>query len=262
MSNQNLKNELFKFFTQFFKTIDFLKIPDTNTFSFIPEWIELFEKLGFPDWYHHYSSFENMDKSLLSFVKNPEQEVFQDLSDLDEAEKNSQISKRLEELVTNEQRQSKEPFINDEQAKIIFGCYALLNFGLLGAVYGENPFKLFKKAEKGERESILKVIQVDKSLIGTEWSMREIKKAHLSGDEDYLNQLSKAIIAKPYTPKKKDLKLSIFLLYGWESGLNELTNLENFDLAKELDIYESDDPGSLDKLIYRWGYRKGKNSKT
>ena len=56
MNNQNLKKELFPLFTQFFKAIDLLKIPETNTFSFIPEWIELFEKLDFPDWYHHYSS--------------------------------------------------------------------------------------------------------------------------------------------------------------------------------------------------------------
>ena len=101
---------------------------------------------------------------------------------------------------------------------------------------------------------------MDKSLVGTDWSMREIKKAHLSGDEDYFNQLSKAIATKPFTPKKKDLKLSFFLLYGWEMGLNELTNLEIFDLARELDIYESEDPGSLDKLIYRWALRKEKDS--
>ena len=91
--------------------------------------------------------------------------------------------------------------------------------------------------------------------------MREIKKAQLAGDEDYLNKLSKAISTKPYAPQKKSFKLSFFLIYGWESGLKELTNLEIFDLAKELDIYESDDPGSLDKLIYRWELKKENNSK-
>jgi hypothetical protein len=256
--NQNLKNELKNYFTQFFNIIDLLKLTETNTFLFIPEWIDLFEKLGFPDWHHHYPSFENIETSPLAFVKNQEQEIFQDFSDLDGAEKNMQIINRLKELVTEEQRKSKEPFINDEQVKIIFSCYALMNFGLLGAVHGENPFELFKKAQKGERESILKVIQVDKSLIGTDWSMREIKKAHLSGDEEYLNKLAKAISTKPYTPQKKDIKLSFFLLYGWDSGLNKLTGLEIFDIAKELDIYESDDPGSLDKLIYRWGLREEK----
>ena len=258
MRNEILKNELIEFFTQFFKIIDLFKFTENKTFAFIPEWIDLFEKLGFPGWHHHYLSFENIENSPLAFVENPDQEIFQDFSDLDGAEKNMQIINRLKELVTEEQRKSKDPFINNEQANILFACYALMNFGLLGAVHGKNPFELFKKAQKGERKSILNVIQVDKSLIGTDWSMREIKKAQLAGDEDYLNKLSKAISTKPYTPQKKDIKLSFFLLYGWESGLNELTGLEIFDIAKELDIYESDDPGSLDKLIYRWGLREEK----
>ena len=258
MRNENLKNELIEFFTQFFQIIDLLKFTETNTFSFIPEWIDLFEKLSFPDWYQHYLSFENIENSPLAFVNNSDQEIFQDFSDLDEAEKNLQIINCLKELVTEEQKTSKDPFINNDQANIIFSCYAFMNFGLLGAVYGENPFELFKKAQKGERESILKVIQVDKSLIGTDWSMREIKKAQLAGDEEYLNKLAKVVSTKPYTPQKKDIKLTFFLLYGWESGLNELTGLEIFDIAKELDIYESDDPGSLDKLIYRWRLREKK----
>jgi hypothetical protein len=206
--NQNLKDELFQYFTQSLKILDLFELSETNTFSFIPEWIDLFEKLGFPDWHHHYPSFENIENSPLAFVKNPDQEIFQDFSDLDEAEKNMQIINRLKELVTEEQRKSKDPFINNEQANILFACYALMNFGLLGVVHGENPFELFKKSQKGERESILKVIQVDKSLIGTDWSMREIKKAHLSGEEEYLNKLSKAISTKPLTPQKKDIKLS------------------------------------------------------
>ena len=86
---------------------------------------------------------------------------FQDFSNLDEAADKMENSNRLKELVTEEQRESNEPFINNEQVKLIFSCYALMNFGFLGAVHGENPFELFKKAQKGERESILKVIQVE-----------------------------------------------------------------------------------------------------
>jgi hypothetical protein len=70
----------------------------------------LFEKLGFPDWPHHYPSFGNIENSPLAFIKNPDQEIFQDFSDLDEAEKNMQIINRLKELVTEEQRKSEDPY--------------------------------------------------------------------------------------------------------------------------------------------------------
>jgi len=82
------------------------------------------------------------------FCKKYRTRIFQDFSDLDEAADKMQVADRLTELVTDEQRESQDPFINDEQANIIFSCYALMNMGLLGTIFGENPFELLSKAKR------------------------------------------------------------------------------------------------------------------
>ena len=131
-----------------------------------------------------------------------------------------------------------------------------MNWTLIAALWGKSPFELFEKAKNGDRDSILKLIQLDKSLIQSDWSMREIKKAQLSGDQEYFKKLSKAIITNPFKPKKRNLKLSIVLVIGWEEGLKQFTNAEIFELVKELEIYGSEDPDSLYREINRLGLRK------
>ncbi|MCF8721774.1 hypothetical protein [Nitrospina gracilis] len=252
------KKELILFFNQFLKIIDLFDLINNLSFDFNSELFKDFEKYKFPNWEKYYPILGNYKNSPLFDLNIPENEFNLDFSDYEEFINQSSVIKRLKELGTKDKHTVKkgEDRLTKSQVDFILSTYAVMNFSLCAAIFGENPLELFKKAKSGDRKSILKVIQLDKSLIGSNWSMKEIKKAQLSGDQEYFDQLSKAIKTKPFTPKKKNIKLTLFLVFGWEMGLKELTNEEIFDLVKELGIYGSDDPGSLHREMNRLGLRK------
>ncbi|CCQ90696.1 hypothetical protein NITGR_360034 [Nitrospina gracilis 3/211] len=127
---------------------------------------------------------------------------------------------------------------------------------MIASLFGKNPFVLFEEAKNGNRDSILNLIQLDKSFIEAEWSMREIKKAQLAGDQKYFEKISKAFKTDPFKPKKRNLKLTFVLVFGWEMGLDKLSNDEILDFVKDLGVYGGDDSDSLYKEIQRLGLRK------
>ncbi|MGP0628668.1 hypothetical protein ACTRW9_03080 [Nitrospina sp. 32_T5] len=265
ISKINLKTELISFFSQFLKIIDLFDLNNNLSFDFNSELFKDFEKHKFPNWSKYYPILGNFKNSPLFGLKIPEDEFNLNFADHEEFINKSSVIGTLKELGNQDKHTVKkgEDRLTKSQVEFILSTYAALNFSLCAAIFGENPLELFIKAKKGDRESILKVIQLDKSLIGSNWSMKEIKKAQLSGDQEYFDQLSKAVKTKPFSPKKKNVKLALVLVFGWEMGLKELTNEEIFDLVKELGIYGSDDPGSLHREMNRLGLRKrGKKGKS
>jgi len=259
INKAKIKNGLFPFFTQFLKNFDLFELPKNESFVFNPELFKSFEKLGFPDWCAFYPLDPESAKKHFSFVEDMDKEMSLDADDIDKCLKESQVINQYRKLATKEQKESKEGddfFLTKEQADISLSSYAWLNFAFIAALFGESPFALFEKAKSGDKDSILKLIQLDKSLIQSDWSMKEIKKAQLSGDQEYFKKLSKAIATNPYKAKKVNLKLSLVLVFGWDEGLKELTNIELFEFVKKLGIYGSDDPDSLYREIKRLGLRK------
>lgn len=127
---------------------------------------------------------------------------------------------------------------------------------MIAPLFGKSPFELFEEASKGDKGSILKLIQLDKSFIGSDWSMKEIKRAHLSGDQKYFKKLSKALTTNSFKPAKKNLKLCFALIFGWEDGFDKLSNDEILEFVKDLGIYDGDDPDTLYREIKRLGLRK------
>ena len=241
---------------RFFEVIDLFNLNQDENFVFNSELLKSFEKLNFPDWRQHYPIHDFIKDSPFASFINLEKDFFLDFKDEEIFIKKSQIINEIKKLENKEQIIGDEVFLNEKQADLLLSCYAFMNFSICAAIFGESPFELFKKAETGDQNSILKLIQLDKSLIESDWSMKEIKKAHLSGDKEYFKKLSKAIASDSFKPKKKNLKLTLALIYGWELGLNNLTNEEIFDVVKELGIYGSNAPDSLNREINRLGLVK------
>ena len=65
---------------------------------------------------------------------------------------------------------------------------------------------------------------------------------------------------QPSKPTKKNLKLSLVLVYGWELGLNKLSNEEILDLVIKLGVYEGTDADNLYREIKRLGLKKRKQA--
>lgn len=252
----NIPNDVSLAIKQFLNIFDFLKLGEFENFVFRPELFKSFEKLDFPNWKQYYPIHENSKVSPLSSINDLEKDLPFELKDDESILRESPIIHQLKNLGNKASVKGDEVYLNKKQAELLLSCYAYLNFILCVAIFGESPINLFKNAKKGDQEAILQLIQLDKSLIESNWSMKEIKRAHLSGDKGYFKRLSKALISDSFKPKKKNLKLTLVLVYGWELGLNKLTNQEIFEFVKDLGIYGSDDPDSLNRELNRLGLRK------
>jgi len=240
---------------------DLFDLSKKDSFVFNSELFKSFEKHDFPDWDSFYPFNKTHDNTPFSFLNEVNEEIEFDLlsRDFGKTLRDGAIFKQLRKLATEEQLEGdydEQFYFTRDQTKILLAGYAWVNFTFISAIFGKSPFELFEEANKGNRDSILKLIQLDKSFIGTDWAMREIKRAQLSGDQDYFKDLSKAIAANPFKSKKANLKLCFVLVFGWEMGLGKLSNEEILDFVKELDIYGGDDSGSLYKEIHRLGLRK------
>jgi hypothetical protein len=242
----------------FLEIIDLFNLNENENFIFNSELFKSFEKLDFPDWSQYYPINNDLKDSPLSLINDMEMEFPIDFKDEEKILNESPIVKEIRKLNSKEQLENEEPYLNKKQADLILACYANLNFLLCSALFGESPFELFKKAKNGDQSSILKLIRLDKSLIESDWSMREIKKAQLSGDKDYFKQLSKVLIKDSFKSIKKNLKLSMVLVCGWELGLNKLSNEEILDLVIQLGVYEGTDADTLYREIKRLGLKKRK----
>jgi hypothetical protein len=261
VDTNKIKEEILPFFTQFLKIFDLLEFSKDDLSVFSSEYLKSFESLNFPDWHSFYPLDKNSAKEHLPFISEEDfdKEMVQDYEDIDKCLKESPVFKQIRKLSTKEQKESKEGdevLLTKEQAEILLSCYAWMNFYVIAAIFGKMPFELFESAKNGDRASIFKLIQLDKSLIQSDWSMREVKKAQLSGDKEYFKKLAKAISTDPFKSKKVNIKLSIVLVFGWKMGLGKLSNLKILELVNELGVYEGEDPDSLYREIKRLGLRK------
>ena len=260
--NKNkLKAELLPIFIQLLKMFDLFELSEKDAFVFNPELFKSFEKHGFPNWSIFYPFNKTLDNTPLSFLKDIDEDIEFDLlsEGFDKVLEEGIIFKEIRKLATQEQLGGKEEdqfFLTKDQSEILLACYAWMNFSFMTALFGKLPFELYEEARQGNRDSIFKLIQVDKSFVGTDWSMREIKKAQLSGNQKFFNELAKALQKNPFASSKTNLKLCFVLVFGWGMGLGKLSNDEILDFVKELGIYGGDDSDSLYKEIHRLGLRK------
>ncbi|QPJ65376.1 MAG: hypothetical protein G3M78_08220 [Candidatus Nitrohelix vancouverensis] len=169
------------------------------------------------------------------------------------------LSKELLDIYKNDpvgKEKISQKIAQDMSIDDFLNIFTLLAYLLCPAIHGQRMDVLFSKAKNGDRDSILKLIQIDKSLITAEWSAKEIRKAQMSGDLAYLKKLSKALSKDALVSSKRNVQLTCVLVLGWELGLKNLKNSELFDYIKSLGIYGSDDPGSLYTEIKRLKLRK------
>ena len=240
---------------------DILAVHDGGAEELLPELIEKFKKARCPDWTDSYSSKINLSKFFVSVRNSIRPEILAELQNLnslknstEKEEKACQIFEHYGEEIVN----CFHSVLLRQGIKVFLKCYVLIRLTLCPALFGENLAVLLKKARGGDRKSILKLIQVDKSLIQTSWSMREIRLAQLSDDKKYFKALAKAL-GDTFAPKKRNYQLSLILAFFWEPGLNKLSTDEICDLVTDLGIFNGSSD-TLYKEIQRLKLRKGRKA--
>ncbi len=244
-----LREECLILLRSLLKILDKLGVGSGGRYSEDPQVKKRFLEEGCPDWSYLYKT--KPDTSNMHAVMN-KNKLLEKNTYPEQLKDSLGACKMAEELIDSIPAKTSDGIqkgfgIKDQfTLEEILLVFPLQLENLSEALFGEKGDQLMRKAENGDREAMLKLIQLDKNLIHEEWSAKELRKAQLSGDDEYLKKLGKAISVDPLNPKKPYPKLRCFLVKGWDWGLNNLTTNEIFEYVKDLGLYGSDDPASLD----------------
>ena len=252
-------SKLLAFIALVLSLYEFFKIDEGGTIAFLPDFYEKYEKEGCPEWTYLYGTKINLRKLFSVFWEampgGARKEIEQIGRIKNAKERESKCSLVLEKY--NDDIWANVPAIlNRKKAGILLPAFVLMNYLLAPAIWGVQLAPLLEKARKGDRDSILKLIQIDKSLVSARWSTREIRRAQMAGDLAYFNDLANALRTDSLKPKKKNHRLSCVLVYCWPLGLSKLTNDDICDFVKDAGIYNGDSD-TLYREIKRLGLRKG-----
>ena len=95
------------------------------------------------------------------------------------------------------------------------------------------PLKaLIEQASNGNDEALFKAIQIDKTLFDFEWVRKRIRKAMLSGDYHFFDNLGDAIKRTPLENDIEHGEIRLILPFFWKMGLCRLNDAELMELLK------------------------------
>ena len=236
-----------------------LAVDDGGAEELLPEFIEKFKEARCPDWLESYSEKINLSKFFIAFWDSIRVEIRTNFQSLNATKNPKEKESKASQLIEKYGVEIVDCFhavLLRKGIKTFLSFYVLTRLILCPALFGENLAVLLMKAKNGDRDSILKLIQVDKSLLEASWSMREIRLAQLSGDHKYFKALAKVLKRETYATKKRNYNLSLILVFFWEPGLNKLSTDEICDLVTDLGIFNGSSD-TLYKEIKRLNLRKG-----
>jgi hypothetical protein len=96
---------------------------------------------------------------------------------------------------------------------------------------------LYREARKGNDEALLKLIEIDKTVISEKWIYKRIYKAQLLNQRWFFRDLGNAIGTIAVSPKYKYAKTSVVVAILWKFGLwRKLSFKQISDLLAEFNI--------------------------
>jgi hypothetical protein len=118
-------------------------------------------------------------------------------------------------------------------------------------VFQESLFELIRKAKEGSEDHFFKLLQIDRSAVDFEWARIMIRKAQMTGNEEFFRKMAKSITSSPLQNAKVYGQVRIVVLLFWSLGLRKLENNELIELLEDCGLRVQDDPESFRKFINR-----------
>lgn len=234
-----------------------------SALALLPDFYEKYEKEGCPDWTNMYGSKLKTNKLLSIFFEAAPSTFVKELTEITDLKPEEYFERFIELCEQYESELAKYgqlvfEGLKRKNIKILLTAFVLHQIIVCPALFGVNFFDLLQKAKKGDHESIFKLIQVDKALIGSKWVLKEIRKAQMKGDFVFLDKLSKNLKKDTWSSnrnKKDNISQRLVLVFGWHLGLNKLTHPEIHDLLIDLGVSKYEDTDSLSHEIKRMDLR-------
>lgn len=242
---------------------------EEGSLAMLPELYEKYEKEGCPDWIAMYGSKIKLDKILNIVFNAVPPKFYEDLSGIFDLNPEKYFDSFVEICEKHEDALGKYGELVFEGLKrkkitVLLSAYVVHQIFVCPALFGVSFSELLEKAKKGDHDSIFKLIQIDKSLIGSRWALKEIRKAQLSGDFEFFNKLGRSIKKDAWDKnkkKKENMAQRLVLVFCWNLGLNELTHAEIHDFLTDLGICNYEDTDSLSHEIKKLNLKKSEPKK-
>ena len=93
------------------------------------------------------------------------------------------------------------------------------------ALHNQHPLVLIKRAVKGDREAVLKLVKADKLFLQDSCCAATIRKAELQGDRGFEKQLAKALECQPTVRRREILQFYFQILFLLEGRAVQLPTL-------------------------------------
>lgn len=228
-------------------------------FGFPRETIEFYKNQGFPDWSHYYEeqAAENLANLLFSLVTSSKLRLESD--DLEQSIQNvpnllREISSDIANLSEAETLQGFEPM----KTEFLLRFAAMMNDLICGLQFGKRIAELLPKAREGDEGALMTILQVDKTILATDWVQNLIREAYLASNWQFFRKLGKALEKAPGNIRKQDLELEMLLPILWVAGAWKLTTRQILDdLLNKRGFYLGSDPvGTLRKKLNRLGLKR------
>ena len=236
----------------------------TEYTRFTPEQFDRFTKLGFPDWKEYYFT----DSSIL--LKTTEYLLSKDKKDLNNLTASiGDAFPFLEGLFPSIEKASKLTKIKEAPKELedkLKTLYPRTALELIARVFqmasiisfGEPISALLEKGKKGDDQSLLKTIQVDKTILTLKWVQERLYKAQLLNEQTFLWDLSNAIKNNPISSKRSQINAFFFLLVSYRTGIfQKLSFNQMADFLKDNQVSNIDEH-NLITLAHRFGMKKRK----
>jgi hypothetical protein len=123
---------------------------------------------------------------------------------------------------------------------IIFGILFSTYNSVSLLVFEKSLTDLIKEARNGNEESFFNLLQIDRTVVECDWAQKLIRKAQLTGDEDFFRRMAKAITKTPLDNAKQFTTARMVILLFWDLGLRKLKYYEIRKLLKSCGIVVQD----------------------
>ena len=181
---------------------------DGGSLAMLPELYEKYVEEGCPDWTGLYGSKIKTNKILAIVFQAIPPKFYEELAGISGLKVEKYFERFIE--IRNKYEEGLSKFgeliyegIKRKKITVLLSAYVLKNIIVCPALFGVTLSELLKQAKKGHHESIFKLIQIDKSFIGTRWVLKEIRKAQLSGNFEFLDKLGKNLRKDAWSSNKK-----------------------------------------------------------
>jgi len=155
--------------------------------------------------------------------------------------------------IENEVQNSSKDVLKKKYVRVPIILQILLSLydSIARLIFEKSLVDLLKEAKNGNEESFFNLLQIDRTIVECDWAQKMIRKAQLTGDEQFFKRMAKAISKPPFENDKEYTTARIAILLFWRLGLRKLDYNEMLELIESCGLKLQESPEAFERFVRR-----------